>query len=78
MRNPLSGAWPVGAWPVGSIVADRIEWRIPENMDEGSYELQVKLRGSPLVQVFYLNDFLRENDSFSGVPVAEVEVTAKS
>lgn len=78
MRNPLSGAWPVGAWPVGSIVADRIEWRIPENMNEGTYELQVRLRGSPLVQVFYLNDFLREDDSFSGVPVAEVEVTAKS
>ncbi|MFH1277019.1 MAG: hypothetical protein ABIK65_01355 [Candidatus Eisenbacteria bacterium] len=74
MRSLARGAYPTRAWPRTAVVADTLRWTVPRNLEEGSYELQVRLRRSPVVQVFEIADFLRETDSFSGAPAATVEI----
>lgn len=74
MRNLARGAYPTRAWPRTAVVADTLHWTLPRNLEAGEYELQVRLRRSPVVQVFEIADFLRETDSFSGVPAGAVTV----
>jgi hypothetical protein len=78
MRNILKGALPQSDWPAGVLLPDAIRWTVPERLEEGIYDLEVTLRRSPLIRVYYIEDFLREEDSFSGVPVGRVVVRAEA
>jgi len=76
MRNVLRGALPLADWPEGARFADTIRWTVPERLAEGTYDLEVTLRRSPLLRVFYVEDFFSEEDSFSGVAIATIVVRA--
>ena len=58
-------------------MADTIRWVTPNYLEPGIYELQVLLRRSPALQVYEIEDFFRERDSFSGVPAATVTFREK-
>jgi hypothetical protein len=78
MRNLLKGALPPEDWPAGARLADTADWTVPASLEEGSYDLEVALRRSPLVGDFHLKDFLSEEDSFSGVAVARITVLGRA
>lgn len=76
VRNAGGGTYPIFAWSVGETVADTIRYRLPENLEEGSYELQILLRRSSRIPVLHISDFISEEDSYRGVPVGELVVAA--
>ena len=73
-RNLVDGAYPPFAWRVGELVADSFRCPIPPKLEAGRYRIELLLRRKPHLQIHFLDDYLSERDSFSGVPVGLITV----
>ncbi len=73
-RNLLRGAYPPFAWNEGETVADTLIVPISPRLAEGNYRIEILLRRHPHLQTYEIQDFWKERDSFSGVPVGTVAI----
>ncbi|NNE09750.1 MAG: hypothetical protein HKN20_14410 [Gemmatimonadetes bacterium] len=73
-RNLVRGSLPAFLWRPNAILVDSIAIRVPARMAPGRYDVEALLRPHAHIQVYHWSDFLREEDSFSGITVGELEI----
>lgn len=73
-RNLVRGSLPAFLWQPEAILADSIALTVPSRMAPGRYTVEALLRPHAHIQVYSGSDFLREEDSFSGITIGELEI----
>jgi hypothetical protein len=74
-HNPLEGVYPPYRWRPGEVITDQFEVTVPPDVAPGRYEIRLKMRAVPFSPNYYLSDFLRDDDVYSGVTAASIEIT---
>ncbi len=74
-HNPVSSAYPPYRWRPGEVIEDTYLVRIPMDVAPGNYDIKIRMRAMPFSPNYYLGDFLRDDDVYSGVKAASIEIT---
>lgn len=73
-RRPFGGLYLPWMWPFGLDVFETIEYRLPEAVDETTYQIQVNLTDEALIPNFSLRDLLYNDDHYAGVACGEITI----
>jgi hypothetical protein len=74
-HNPVNGVYPPYRWRPGEVIEDEIVVRVPTDVAPGRYDIKIKLRAVPFSPNYYIADFLCDDDVYSGVKAASIEIT---
>jgi hypothetical protein len=73
-RRVFDGFYPERLWPLGAPVVETFKIKLPSSLLEGEYSVQVKLARETLLPNFRLRDFIRNRDTYTGVPCTGLRV----
>ncbi len=71
---PVAGQYGVDLWRSDELVRDSFTVRIPTDVADGSYRVQVRMHRQPHYPNLSLRDYFVDDDYFSGVPVGTLVV----
>ncbi len=73
-HRPFGGLYEPDIWPIGSQVAEVIRVDLPGSLKTGNYSIRMKLVQDSLIPNHSYRDFLYNNDSYSGLVCASIEI----
>ena len=70
----MSGTAFPDQWPVNTVVRQDFAIKLPDNLAPGEYSIHVTVRDVPYIDNRTIYDYLRNEDSFSGLHVADIVI----
>jgi hypothetical protein len=74
-HNPVGSVYPPYRWTPGEVIVDEYPVRVPQDVAPGTYEIKIRMRAMPFSPNYYLRDFLCDDDVYSGVTAASIQIT---
>jgi hypothetical protein len=74
-HNPVGSLYPPYRWTPGEVIVDEYPVRVPLDVAPGTYDVKIRMRAMPFSPNYHLRDFLRDDDVYSGVRVASIQIT---
>jgi hypothetical protein len=73
-HRPFDGLYTPELWPIGRETYETFLVRLPRDLREGTYELQIKLDYAGAISNAALKDLFFDSDSYDGTPCIELQV----
>jgi len=72
--TPFGGVFEPDTWPIGRDIYESARVRLPTDLRDGDYRIEITLERAPLIANFGVRDFLFNDDSYRGVSCGTLRV----